>query len=228
VEVEARKENNKEKIKKRSKEYYCKNRSKIIAAREEYRKNNKEKIKQRDKEYYYKNHSKIIVASKEYRKNNKEKIKNKCREHYYKNHSAKLTKSREYSNSHKEECRERHRRRYRNRAKTDPIFKLKICLRSRVCAALKGNFKKAAKTMDLIGCSIEFLWAHLEAQFQPGMTRENHGEWHIDHKRPIDSFDMADPAQQRECFHWKNLQPLWKLDNILKGAKYNPSISEVI
>jgi hypothetical protein len=40
--------------------------------------------------------------------------------------------------------------------------------------------------------------------------------WHIDHIRPISSFDLSDPAQQKECFHYSNLQPLWAIDN-LKG-----------
>lgn len=87
---------------------------------------------------------------------------------------------------------------------------------------------KAARTLDLIGCSVEALIHHLEAQFAPGMTWENHGRWrkhgprrwHIDHIRPCASFDLTDPEQQRACFHYTNLRPLWAVDNIIKGSKH--------
>ncbi|WP_323041065.1 hypothetical protein [Gemmobacter sp.] len=91
-------------------------------------------------------------------------------------------------------------------------------LRVRVGDALKNNgARKAAKTMELIGCTIEHLMAHLERQFQPGMTWANQGEWHIDHIRPCASFDLTDPELQRHCFHWSNLQPLWAAENLGSG-----------
>lgn len=73
--------------------------------------------------------------------------------------------------------------------------------------------------MALIGCSIEDLRAHIESQFQPGMTWENYGKWHVDHIRPCVSFNLLDPMQQQECFHYTNLQPLWAEDNIKKGGR---------
>ena len=91
-------------------------------------------------------------------------------------------------------------------------------LRVRIRSALK-NLAKSARTLDLVGCSVEQLWAHLENQFAPGMTRSNYGLWHIDHKRPCASFDLSDIAQQKVCFHFTNLQPLWALDNARKGCK---------
>jgi hypothetical protein len=51
------------------------------------------------------------------------------------------------------------------------------------------------------------------------MTRENHGIWHIDHITPCTAFDLTDPEQQKKCFHYTNLQPLWASDNIRKGNK---------
>ncbi len=74
-------------------------------------------------------------------------------------------------------------------------------------------------TAQLIGCSIPELMAHLEKQFLPDMTWENRSHWHIDHKRPCASFDLTDPQQQRICFHYTNLRPLWAVDNIRKSAK---------
>lgn len=77
---------------------------------------------------------------------------------------------------------------------------------------------KAATTMELVGCSADDLRAHLERQFTDGMTWGNYGDWHVDHVRPCSSFELTDPAQQRECFHWSNLQPLWAPDNLSKGS----------
>lgn len=103
-------------------------------------------------------------------------------------------------------------------------------LRTRLSDALRayknGRPVKTAKTLELLGCSIEFFARHIERQFQPEMTWSNRGMWrkngprvwHIDHIKPCASFDLTDPAQQRTCFHWSNMQPLWGADNISKGA----------
>lgn len=51
--------------------------------------------------------------------------------------------------------------------------------------------------------------------------RECEGGWEVDHIRPCASFDLTDTGQQKECFHWTNLQPLWELDNDRKDSWYN-------
>ena len=55
------------------------------------------------------------------------------------------------------------------------------------------------------------------------MTRENHGECHYDHMRPCASFDLTDPEQQKQCFHYTNLQPLWAKDNPSKSDNWSES-----
>ena len=102
----------------------------------------------------------------------------------------------------------------------NPRLRILMCLRSRLFQALRGK-NKSAQTLELLGCSLDRLRVHLESQFQPGMTWENHGPaWHVDHIRPCTSFDLADPAQQRACFHHTNLQPLFALENMKKGGRY--------
>lgn len=101
-------------------------------------------------------------------------------------------------------------------------YRLKHNLRSRVGAALRAQ--RASKNwnlLNIVGCSTTELMAHLETQFQPGMTWENWAfdGWHIDHIRPCASFDLTDEAQQLECFHFSNLQPLWAVDNLTKSDK---------
>lgn len=106
------------------------------------------------------------------------------------------------------------------RKKVDPAFKLLKTLRSRLSSALKNqNAIKSNKTMDLVGCTIPFLRGYLEANFKDGMTWENHGEWHIDHIKPCASFNLLDEKEQKKCFHYKNLQPLWATENLSKGDK---------
>ena len=90
---------------------------------------------------------------------------------------------------------------------------------ARIRQALLHN-RKSASTEELIGCTIPELRAHLEKQFLPGMSWDNHAitGWHIDHRIPCDSFDLTNPEEQRKCFHYSNMQPLWYDDNIRKGT----------
>ena len=85
---------------------------------------------------------------------------------------------------------------------------------------MKNNASgKAYSTMELIGCTIEEVRTFLEAEFEEGMTWENQDEWHIDHIRPCASFNLEDPEEQKKCFHWTNLQPLWAADNLAKSDR---------
>ena len=105
--------------------------------------------------------------------------------------------------------------------KTNLKNRITDCLRARIRAVIKNN-RKSAHTMKLIGCSIEFFKQHLEKQFTSGMTWDNYGKigWEVDHMRPCASFDLSNPEEQKICFHYTNLQPLWALDNLKKGDKY--------
>lgn len=52
------------------------------------------------------------------------------------------------------------------------------------------------------------------------MTWGNMGQWHLDHKKPCAKFDLTKEADQRLCFHFMNIQPLWLVDNLIKGSSY--------
>lgn len=101
-------------------------------------------------------------------------------------------------------------------------------IRIRLYCAVKRNTIGASAVRSL-GCSIDHLKAHLETLFAPGMCWENYGNWHIDHIRPLSSFNLSDATQFDEAFHYSNLQPLWAIDNCRKGAKVQecsrPSLS---
>lgn len=106
------------------------------------------------------------------------------------------------------------------RYENDVAFLFKKRLRGRIAVALR-NQTKAAKTEELVGCSFDDLRRHLESKFQPGMSWANYGKrgWHVDHIKACYKFpDLGDPKQQRECFHFSNLQPLWWWENLTKDA----------
>lgn len=100
-----------------------------------------------------------------------------------------------------------------------PAYRLRVYLRNRLGQALRGEYK-SARTLELLGCTIEFLREHLEKQFVPGMTWENYGPvWHVDHILPCAEFHLQHSEEQEICFHWTNLQPLFAKDNLSKGDK---------
>jgi hypothetical protein len=105
------------------------------------------------------------------------------------------------------------------RLKEDVDYKIRRNLRSRLSCAVLRRYKKTSAVRDL-GCSVEELRSYLESKFQPGMTWDNYGEWHIDHVRPLSDFDLTNPVQQKEACYYLNLQPLWAIDNLKKSDKY--------
>ena len=107
----------------------------------------------------------------------------------------------------------------RCRKHQDINYRLSGNLRCRFWQVFKGNVKQGSAIRDL-GCTLPELRLHLEAQFSDGMNWENYGSgWHIDHVVPLTNFDLSDRDHLRKASHYSNLQPLWKTDNLRKGAK---------
>ena len=100
--------------------------------------------------------------------------------------------------------------------------KLAHALRNRVGDIVRGRIKIGSAVKDL-GCSVEELKKYLESKFQPGMTWENWSlqGWHIDHIKPLSSFDLTDVEQFKQACHYTNLQPLWAKENLVKYNKEN-------
>lgn len=113
----------------------------------------------------------------------------------------------------------------KRRRRENMNYKLTKYLRHRLWKEVRRE-DKAASALTLVGCSIGDLRDHLESQFQTGMSWENYGKggWEIDHIRPCSSFNLTDHDQQRTCFHYTNLQPLWAVDNWKKGSKVCASL----
>jgi hypothetical protein len=205
--------NNEEKIKERERLYFQKNKETIYERKRKNRLKNKDEINKRNREkyksnkcqleYYNKNKERIKEVQKQYRLKNKEKIK----ENQIKNYSKYKDKKREY---------------VKQRLKNDEKFKMCLYLRNRIRDAIRNqNSEKAFTFIELLGCTIKEARDHLEKQFKEGMSWSNYGlyGWHIDHIIPCASFDLTDPEQQKKCFNYSNLQPLWAKDNLTKNAK---------
>ena len=106
------------------------------------------------------------------------------------------------------------------RMKIDPVFRLGHTLRHRVlCALMKVKTKRKHPIEELLGCSIAEAREYIEKRFENWMNWDNHGQWHIDHRMPLASFDLTDSEQQKKAFHYTNLQPLSAKENKSKGAK---------
>ena len=159
----------------------------------------------------YKKSDKYKKYSKEYK--NTEKYKEYYRK-YRKTEKVKQ-KYREYEKS--PEHRKR-RRVYENDKNSNDIqYRLAKLLRTRLRLAIKGNFRGGSAVKNL-GCSISELKTYIENKFQPGMAWNNHGEWHIDHIKPLASFDLTKQNEILIAIHYSNLQPLWAEDNLKKGS----------
>lgn len=110
----------------------------------------------------------------------------------------------------------------------DPIHKLKSVLRKQLVEIFNNKgIRKQESALILVGCTVAELKAHIEQQFQSGMSWSNYGlyrrtdpqRWNLDHIIPVDSFDLTDLEQRKRCFHFTNLRPLWGRENIQKSNR---------
>ena len=129
-------------------------------------------------------------------------------------------KSAEYRKNNKASARIFHRVYDKERKKVDVGYRILRNIRTRLWQALK-KLKKSDSTMKLTGCTLEQLKKHIESKFKDRMSWDNYGVWHVDHIIPCAQFDFSDPEQQKICFHYTNLQPMWGEDNLKKGARLN-------
>ena len=118
-------------------------------------------------------------------------------------------------------------KRYRNRRyKNNTEYKITVCIRSRLLSAIKQN-TKAGSAIKELGCSIKELKLYLESKFYDNpetgesMSWKNHTQegWHIDHIKPLASFDLTNYEELKKACHYTNLQPLWAKENRSKGDK---------
>lgn len=145
----------------------------------------------------------------------------KAKEKYHIKYISILEYQRKYRENHKNEIAQYWKIKYKN----DLEYKLGISLRGYIRRAV---VRKQMRTIEYIDYNMPQLIERIEKQFKPGMTWNNYGQWHIDHIRPLVSFNFFNEngsenvEEIKKAMALNNLQPLWAHDNISKGGKYLP------
>jgi hypothetical protein len=135
-------------------------------------------------------------------------------------------RQRERSKKHRLRLRAEGRSIWAERYANDPAFRMTEILRAGLRNALrkaKANLPvgthRTPYVLKMLGMPLDEFLIYIESKFQTGMTWQNHGQWHLDHIRPVASFDMLNEASHEACFHYSNFQPLWAADNLAKRSR---------
>jgi hypothetical protein len=163
--------------------------------------------REKQRKYTKNNQNKI----QEYKENNKEVIAE--RKKRWRDNNPDYNK--QYYEANKDRIRKKKAEYDKQKRETDPMYKLRKNLRTRLYHALKGQARNGSAVRDM-GCTVEELRKHLESEWQEGMSWDNYGEWHIDHVVPLSRFNLSDRTELLRACHYTNLQPLWAKENILK------------
>ena len=170
------------------------------------------------------NKDKLAARGKRWRETNRESYAASRKIKYYENHEKNLELNRRFRETHREYCARKSVEYSRNRYHTDPLFKFTCSIRVFIRSALRRapiNCNKTSKTTQILGCTRGELRVYLESKFAAGMSWDDRSAWHIDHIIPLASAKTE--ADVIRLNHYTNLQPLWAVDNIRKGARYEQS-----
>lgn len=172
---------------------------------------NRDPDKERKKKQKWRDDNRECLREKnrKYRKNNLELIKEKERDYRIKNWCFIKKRNREW----------RRRTQYeKKKRKNDIHYRLKSNISRRLREILKQG--KSKSTMKYVGCNIKTLKCHFERNFADFMSWRQAHMFHIDHRIPCAAFNMENELDKRVCWWYKNLQPLWIKDNLIKRDKY--------
>lgn len=170
-----------------------------------YRDANKEKIREYMRGYRIRNKERLLAQARAYKKR-----------YYGANPELKAVADRKYRKKYKDELLAKRKTKLR----TNINFRLACNLRNRFKTALRSGYKNGSAVKDL-GCSIEEFRLYIASKFTTGMSWDNYGEWHLDHIKPLSSFDLTQRTEILKACHYTNIQPLWRFDNLSKGWRYN-------
>ena len=182
-----------------------------------------DKTKQREyqKNWYSLNKDKlttvdILEKRKEYKKNNREKILKQRVLYRIKNKE----KIKEYQQTYNKNNRDKINKRVNKYLKNNEVARTIKQIRERIRKVINGT-NKSHSTIELLGASKEFVHKYLQHTFNINYPNLNINECdtHIDHIKPISSYNMNCDRQRKECFHYSNLQILLAVDNLKKSNK---------
>jgi hypothetical protein len=165
--------------------------------------------KKEHRDHYLNNKNDYFKNNKQWKKRNPSKIKKYSRKSNL--------KRKEYFKNYRIKNRNKRTLYHRYLQKTNLNYKIGQRLRHRLGSAIKSQKTiKSNKTMNLLGCDMVHFKSYIEKQFKNGMTWDNYGEWHLDHIKACSTFDLSKEDQQKQCFHYTNMQPLWASENFHK------------
>ena len=133
-------------------------------------------------------------------------------------------KKKEYYEENKEKYNKQIVEYQMKKVKRDPNFHLLKLMRCRVYHALRNqSLNKNRRTIEYLGCTADFFCRWIEFQLYDGMTLKNYGDvWHVDHVKPISTFDLTIKEEIEKCFSWMNCRPSLASKNISKSDNYTP------
>jgi hypothetical protein len=196
---------NKARVKARMKEWRAKNAEKIKEDKKRYRTDPEAKEKER-------------IARKQWATNNPDKLSAMNKRHSDKRSGTpeKIEYDRNYRCN--PENKKKRNEYLAKRFKEDPQYREAHNIRARLNCFVKGTLNSKS-IIEQIGCTKDCLINHIASRFTEGMSWDNWGKWHIDHIKPLTSFDLLNPADKALAAHYTNLQPLWAIENIKKRNK---------
>jgi len=162
------------------------------------------------------------IADKKWREKNKESVKEYVKSWYEQNKEHRKEYLKKYREKNADKIRETKRNYEKTRKSNDPLYKLISNFRTAIYQVLKeNNVKKNGHYFDILKYTPQQLIEHLEKQFSNGMTWDNYGLWHVDHKHPISLYNIKEIGDDEflKCWSLDNLQPMWGSENIKKSNK---------
>jgi len=178
-----------------------------------YRARNPGKAAAACRRWYRKNVEKNKAKARAWQKANPEKVREWSRRWHLNNPGNNAKRSREWRRKHPGSSTNY----FAERRRRDPVFRLITNLRTRINRALSRG-TKLDSTIALLGCSPRFYKKYITGLFLPGMSWKARN-FHIDHIRSICSFDLTTLKGQKAAFNYRKTQPLFRADNLRKGAK---------
>lgn len=115
-------------------------------------------------------------------------------------------------------------KRKQNRNQSKEYFNNKFAMSQRALLShhiRKRGIVKSKRTFELFGYTPEDLINNIKLKLKDGMSYENYGLWHIDHIKPLSSFDLSKEEEIKKAWHFNNLQCLWAIDNLRKSNRYS-------
>ena len=200
-----------------ARERYLLNRSKKISQVSEYKKRHPDRVARAKSRWYENNKESVKAYHRRLYLSNREERVNKAKIRYWEDPE----KYRSWYRSHAKRNRSYINKRCRERYREDASFRVRESVRGFLNRTLRASGdRKTSSTYDILGYTVEGLTLRIGFQMKPGMSWDNYGEWHIDHKIPISRFVNKGETRPHIINALSNLQPMWAEENMRKGARW--------